>query len=123
MPLFSTIYLLRRLSANTFHECRERGPYLNWRIFLQIVDALYCHHLLVWPRSGKFATPPGNQDSAWFADNEKLGEGGLGQPFPISLNYRDNIWWLLGEVGAEADCGATVTGLDGSFLSSIAQPV
>ena len=32
--IFTTCLLRRQLTTNTFHECRERCPYLSWRIFL-----------------------------------------------------------------------------------------
>src|SRR6202521_5258323 len=74
--IFTTCLLRRQLSTHTFHKCCERRPYLNWRIFLQIMNTFYSHNLLVWPRSGKFATPSGHHDSAGFANKEKLGNGG-----------------------------------------------
>ena len=47
--IFTTCLLRRQLATNAFHECRERCPYLSWRIFLQIMNAFDGHHLLVWP--------------------------------------------------------------------------
>ena len=32
--ILTTCLLRRQLTTNAFHECRERCPYLSWRIFL-----------------------------------------------------------------------------------------